>query len=85
MGKKPPFTINKSSIKYRKFLKGGEQMINIYSQNGDTGYSIIEYILDTENDLTGLAELKAGAGSTALIISTSEVYMKNSLGEWVKL
>ena len=62
-------------------------MINIYSQNGDIEYKIVEYILDNAQDLE---ELKAKAtnaavGSSAFIIATSEVYMLNSLREWVKI
>ena len=46
-----------------------------------------EYILDTPEDLKELQELgkSCDAGSTAFIISTTEVYMKNGQGEWIKI
>lgn len=56
-------------------------MINLLSQSGHQGYGIKEYILDTPDDLDNLP-VTDKAGSTAFIISTSQVYMINSRGEW---
>lgn len=56
-------------------------MINLLSQSGHQGYGIKEYILDTQDDLDNLP-VTDKAGSTAFIISTSQVYMINSKGEW---
>lgn len=56
-------------------------MINLLSQSGHQGYGIKEYILDTPDDLDNLP-VTDKAGSTAFIISTSQVYMINSKGEW---
>lgn len=56
-------------------------MINLLSQSGHQGYGIKEYVLDTPADLDNLP-ITDKAGSTAFIISTSQVYMINSKGEW---
>lgn len=56
-------------------------MINMSSQSGHTTYGLKEYILDTPEDLQDLP-ITDKAGSTAFIISTSQVYMINSKGEW---
>ena len=61
-------------------------MVNILSHAGQVDYNTKEFILDTPEDIE---ILKAGkgqhceAGSTAFVISTSELYMKNGQGEWV--
>ena len=63
-------------------------MINILSQAGQVDYRTKEFILDTEQDLVDLKNetgLICDAGSTAFIISTSEIYMKNGQGEWIKI
>ena len=52
------------------------------AQNGEVRNLVEEYTLDTPNDLTALATTRCASGSTALIISTGEVYMKNSMGLW---
>lgn len=56
-------------------------MINLLSQSGHQGYGIKEYVLDTLTDLDNLP-VTDKAGSTAFIISTSQIYMINSRGEW---
>ena len=56
-------------------------MINMSSQSGHTTYGLKEYILDTPEDLQDLP-ITDKMGSTAFIISTSQVYMINSKGEW---
>ena len=62
-------------------------MINIISQNGDIGYNITELVLDTPEDLKILNDKiwNVAPGSSAFIISTSEVYMLNGSREWVKI
>lgn len=52
------------------------------AQNGEVRYRVEEYTLDTPDDLPVLERTNCASGSTALIISTGEVYMKNSLGIW---
>lgn len=59
-------------------------MINMSSQSGHTTYGLKEYILDTPEDLQDLP-ITDKAGSTAFIISTSQVYMINSKGEWKEI
>jgi hypothetical protein len=62
-------------------------MVNITSQNGDVGYNVTEVVLDTPNDLEILKtkQWNLAPGSSAFIISTSEVYMLNGSREWVKI
>lgn len=48
------------------------------------GYGIQKYIIDDANDITNLPK-ECAPGSTAFCIATSEVYMRNSAGEWVKV
>ena len=57
-------------------------MINILSQAGRVDYNTKEFVLDTTADLEKLNEVTCDAGSTAFIIETSEIYMKNGQGEW---
>lgn len=59
-------------------------MVKIVRQNGETQYDIYEFVVDTPEDIKDLPT-RVGMGSTCIVISTSEVYMKNSKGEWVKL
>ena len=42
------------------------------------------FVCDTPDDIVYLP-LDCAMGSTCFCISTSEAYMLNSLGEWVKL
>ena len=62
-------------------------MVNIYSQNGEVEYRVTEYTLDTKDDLEQLKIIgrHAAPGSTAFVIESSDVYMLNSLGEWVSI
>ena len=59
-------------------------MIMLTSSSGNIQYDINEYVCDSTEDIPNLPS-HCAMGSTAIIISTSEVYMKNSNGEWVKL
>lgn len=59
-------------------------MINLYSQNGDVQYNIREYIVDTEDEIANLPK-GAAMGSTALVLSTAELFMLDGQGEWVKI
>lgn len=60
-------------------------MIKKISSNGEVCYDIVEFVLDTPEDLETLNKQTCGWGSSAFVISTGEAYMKNSNGEWVKL
>lgn len=55
----------------------------VIAHDGDVTYGVNEYVCDTVDDLLTLPP--CNMGSTAIIISTSEVYMRNGKGEWVKL
>lgn len=59
-------------------------MYKMTSQNGDVVYDVKEYVCDTPDDIVNLPR-NCGMGSTCIVISTSEVYMMNSKGEWVKI
>ena len=56
----------------------------IIAENGETKKDIYELVVDTPEDMAELPR-HFGAGSTVIVISTAEVYMKNLEGEWVKL
>ena len=58
-------------------------MYNITANDGDVAHGIKEFACDTVEDLATLPQCKMG--STAFVIATSEIYMINSKGEWVKL
>ena len=60
---------------------------SLYRQDGDILYGVKDYIVDTETDIyslpTDLKKIKAG--SQAFVIATSEKYMLNNQGIWVKV
>lgn len=58
-------------------------MYKMTAHDGNTAYGIKEFVIDTAADLITIPPCQMG--STALDISTSEVYMMNGNGEWVKL
>ena len=58
-------------------------MYAVTAHDGDVQYGVNEYVCDTVDDLAYLP--RCNMGSTAVVIATAEVYMKNSQGEWVKL
>lgn len=62
-------------------------MINLLSQAGQVDYNTKEFILDTIADLEKINDVggSCDAGSTAFVIATSQVFMKNSQGEWIEL
>ena len=62
-------------------------MINIIEQGDTKDYGVLSLVCDTATDLEDLETQyeNAKSGSTCLVISTAEVYMKNSLNNWIKL
>ena len=60
-------------------------MINLYKQDGDTLYGIKEFIIDSAEDVANLPTNipKIRVGSTALVISSGDIYMLNGDGKWV--
>lgn len=55
----------------------------LISTNGDIQYNINEYVVDTPEDLEKLPN--CAMGSSALCLSNSSVYIKNSKGKWVEI
>lgn len=60
-------------------------MNKLFSHEGDVAYGIREWVCDTPEDLENLPSGSVAMGSTAFVISTSELYMLNGEGEWVKI
>jgi hypothetical protein len=56
----------------------------LISTNGDVQYNVNEYIVDTPEDLEKLP-YNCVMGSSALCLSNSSVYIKNSKGKWVEI
>ena len=59
-------------------------MIKTIKSNENITYDIKELVCDIPEDIS-LIPQNVGWGSTCIVISTAEVYIKNSNGEWVKL
>ena len=60
-------------------------MYNKTMVNGEVAYDVIQFTCDNLDDLDNLPTQGVGMGSTAIVISTAEIYIKNSEGQWVKL
>ena len=58
-------------------------MFNTLSRDGDVEYGINEYVCDEEADLYLLPNCKMG--STALVLETSTIYVKDGKGNWQKI
>lgn len=58
--------------------------IGVISNNGTHNYKYKEFTCDTPDDIKQLPK-DCSPGSNAFIISTSEVYMINSEGKWIKV
>ena len=56
-------------------------MITKTSQSGHVAYGLLEFMIDTVDDLNHLP-IDALMGSTAFCIETGSVYVLNSKGEW---
>ena len=59
-------------------------MYSLYANNDDISYGIKKFILDTEDDLQNLPK-GVRPGSSALVISTSKVYVLNHEGYWIEI
>lgn len=59
-------------------------MIGIISQNGDTQYNVMEYVVDTANDIWDLPT-DIAMGSSALVLENGSLYMLNSAKQWVEM
>lgn len=60
-------------------------MHRLFSHEGEVTYNTKEWICDTPEDLDNLPSGSMAMGSTAFIISSSELFMLNSEGEWIKI
>lgn len=61
-------------------------MISRISQGGQIQYGVYDFVLDSTADLVSLPGLDhIKAGSTAFVIETSQYYMINHAGAWVKV
>ena len=58
-------------------------MYKILSQAGKVSYGIKEFVVDKYEDIETLPD--CDMGSAVIVLSESEVYMKNSEGSWVRL
>lgn len=57
-------------------------LINL-TQSGQVEYNVREFYLDTPSDLESLKQVTCSPGSSAMVLSTGDIYIKNSQGEWV--
>lgn len=60
-------------------------MFSVYANDDDILYGIQKFVLDTEADIPYLPAAQLKAGSTALVIETSDTYMLNHSKIWKKL
>lgn len=60
-------------------------MHKLFSHEGEVTYNTKEWICDTPEDLNNLPSGSMAMGSTAFIISSSELFMLNGEGEWIKI
>lgn len=58
--------------------------IQLIATNGQVQYHIDEFVIDTIDDLKVLPR-RSAMGSTALCLSDSNVYIKNSKQQWIPL
>lgn len=56
--------------------------ITLYKQDGEVLYGVKEFLLDSKEDLNKLTT-DIRSGSSALIISTGEIFMLNGKKQWV--
>lgn len=59
-------------------------MYKLYNAGRQANIQLREYVVDTPDDIATLPESDP-FGSVALVISTGDIYMKNSSGEYHKL
>ncbi len=62
-------------------------MVRLTATNGKKQYNQDEWVVDTVADLDKIPERNGGSemGSTAFVIKTSQVFMKDSEGKWVEI
>ena len=57
-------------------------MVRITAQGNTKEYGVIEFVADTDADLTKIDTSTCSMGSTCLIVETSSVYMLGGDGQW---
>lgn len=59
-------------------------MYSLYANDDDVSYGIKKFVLDSEEDVD-ILPTNIKAGSSALVIGTSQFYMLNNQKEWVEV
>ena len=59
-------------------------MYSLYANDDDILYGVQKYILDTEEDVE-ILPTDVKAGSSALVVETTQFYVLNNRKEWVKM
>jgi len=59
-------------------------MYRLVENKGEEQYNLKDFVCDTAEDIEYLPT-DCLMGSTAFVIATSEAYMLNSTGKWVKI
>jgi hypothetical protein len=59
-------------------------MYSLFANDDDILYGVQKFVLDTVEDIESLPKT-VKAGSSALIIASSELYVMNHSKEWVKM
>lgn len=60
-------------------------MYAIVKRDQDVSYGVNEYVCDTLADLGSLPKCEPGSSAIVLEEGQVSVYMKNTLGKWVKI
>lgn len=60
-------------------------MYAIVKRDQDVSYGVNEYVCDTLADLDSLPKCEPGSSAIVLEEGQVSVYMKNTLGKWVKI
>lgn len=58
-------------------------MIELISQSGHIAYGLKRFVVDEPADINNLS-IDEKMGSTAYVISTGDIYMINSRGQWIQ-
>jgi hypothetical protein len=60
-------------------------MFSIIKQNGQESYGLTEFIIDFQSDVSDLPTDKIAAGSTAICVEDSSIYILDNYKKWRKL
>lgn len=59
-------------------------MINILSDKRENQYGVKEFVCDTLDDIPNLPT-NVGAGSSAIVASTGDIFISDSQGKWYQI